>query len=68
MEQKIAYTVKRVGTYQVWAMTDTGQEAVQLARSGQDLWDFLPAWSARWKDDLFQSAAAGSIPTLVDES
>ncbi|RPI94543.1 MAG: serine/threonine-protein kinase [Chloroflexi bacterium] len=44
--KRIAYTVQRVGTYQVWAMdAATGQESVQLARSGQDLWDFLPVWS-----------------------
>ena len=51
--------VKRVGTYQVWAMTDTGQEAVQLARSGQDLWDFLPAWSADGKTVYFNQRRQG---------
>ncbi len=56
---KIAYTVKRVGTYQVWAMTDTGQENVQLARSGQDLWDFLPTWSADGKSIFFSQRRLG---------
>ena len=49
----IAYTVKRVGTYQVWAMTDIGQENVQLARSGQALWDYLPVWSPDGKNIFF---------------
>jgi Tol biopolymer transport system component len=56
---RIAYMVKRVGTYQVWAMTDTGQEAVQLARSGQDLWDFLPVWSADGKTIFFNQRRQG---------
>jgi Tol biopolymer transport system component len=40
-------------------MTDTGQEAVQLARSGQDLWDFLPAWSADGKTVFFNQRRQG---------
>ncbi|HXQ32596.1 MAG TPA: hypothetical protein VN843_01110, partial [Anaerolineales bacterium] len=42
---QLAYVVKRVGVYQVWTMTDKGQDNVQLVRSGQNLWDFLPQWS-----------------------
>jgi len=42
---QIAYTVKRVNTYQVWAMSDIGADNAQLARSGQQLWDYLPVWS-----------------------
>jgi TolB protein len=34
-------------------MTDTGQEAIQLARSGQDLWDFLPVWSPDGRSIFF---------------
>jgi Tol biopolymer transport system component len=49
----IIYTVKRVGAYQVWSMTDTGQENIQLARSGQQLWDFLPVWSPDGKSIFF---------------
>jgi TolB protein len=57
--RRIAYMVKRVGTYQVWAMTDTGQEAVQLARSGQELWDVLPVWSADGKTVYFNQRREG---------
>jgi Tol biopolymer transport system component len=40
-------------------MTDTGQENVQLARSGQDLWDFLPTWSADGKSIFFSQRRLG---------
>jgi serine/threonine protein kinase len=42
---RIAYTVKRFGAYQIWVMDDTGQNGVQVARSGTQLWDYLPFWS-----------------------
>ncbi len=42
---RIVYTVKRFGAYQIWVMDDTGQNAVQVARSGTQLWDYLPFWS-----------------------
>jgi serine/threonine protein kinase len=42
---RIVYVVKRFSVYQIWAMNDTGQENVQLVRSGQQLWDYLPVWS-----------------------
>jgi eukaryotic-like serine/threonine-protein kinase len=42
---QIAYAVKRFGAYQIWVMDDTGQNAVQIARSGTQLWDYLPFWS-----------------------
>jgi eukaryotic-like serine/threonine-protein kinase len=42
---KIAYTVKRFAAYQIWVMDATGQNAVQVARSGTQLWDYLPFWS-----------------------
>lgn len=62
----ITYTVKRVGAYQVWAMTDTGQEKVQLARSGQQLWDFLPVWSPDGKTVFFsQRWASTTRPWLM---
>ena len=44
--KQIAYMARRVGTYQVWVMSDTGQDNAQVARSGQSLWDYAPAWSA----------------------
>ncbi len=62
----IAYTVKRVGAYQVWVMNDTGQENVQLARSGQQLWDFLPAWSPDAKTIFFSERwASTTLPWLM---
>src|SRR5512136_391977 len=40
-------------------MSDTGQEAVQLARSGQEQWDFSPAWSPDGKTILFSQRRLG---------
>lgn len=50
---QIAYVVKRFNAYQVWTMTDTGQGNVQLVRSGQQLWDYLPTWSPDGETVLF---------------
>ena len=58
---KIVYTVKRVGTYQVWSMNPNGQEAVQLVRSGQDLWDYLPAWSPDGRTIFFSQRRLGAF-------
>jgi serine/threonine protein kinase len=52
---QIGYTVKRYGAYQVWVMSDTGADnsKVQIARSGQQLWDYLPAWGPDGETVLF---------------
>jgi len=64
---QIVYTVKRFNTYQVWAMSDTGQGNVQIARSGQDFWDFLPIWATDGETILFSQRNAGiaSRPWLM---
>ena len=36
--------------YQVWSITDAGQGEQQIARGGQQYWDFSPVWSP---DGLF---------------
>jgi len=55
----IAYTVKRVGAYQVWAMTDTGQGNTQIARSGQERWDYLPLWAPDGETIIFNQREIG---------
>jgi len=50
---QIVYTVKRVGAYQLWIMSDTGQNNVQITRNGQALWDYAPVWSADGQTILF---------------
>ena len=43
---QIVFTKKRVDAYQIWSITDAGQGEQQIARGGQQYWDFSPAWSA----------------------
>jgi Tol biopolymer transport system component len=64
---QIVYTVKRVNTYQVWVMSDTGQGNVQIARSGQQFWDFLPVWAPDSETILFsqRNANVASRPWLM---
>jgi serine/threonine protein kinase/Tol biopolymer transport system component len=50
---QIVYTVKRFDAYQVWAMSNTGQGKVQIARSGPRLWDYLPLWAPDGETILF---------------
>jgi serine/threonine protein kinase/Tol biopolymer transport system component len=59
---QIAYTVKRYGAYQVWVMSETGENNVQMARSGQALWDYLPSWGPDGETILFNQRNLG--PTL----
>ena len=40
-------------------MSDTGQNNVQLAHSGQDLWDYLPTWGSDGKTVLFNERNLG---------
>jgi Tol biopolymer transport system component len=63
---QIAYTVKRFGAYQVWVMSDTGQNNVQIARSGQDLWDYLPTWGIDGETIIFNQRNLGpGLPWLM---
>jgi len=64
---QIVYTVKRFDTYQVWAMSDTGQGNAQIARSGQNFWDFLPVWAPDGATILFSQRDVGvaSRPWLM---
>lgn len=64
---QIVYTVKRLNAYQVWAMSNTGQGNVQIARSGQRLWDFLPVWMPGGETIIFNQRDAGvaSRPWLM---
>lgn len=50
---RIVYMVRRFNAYQVWVMSDAGQDNVQIARSGQRIADFLPAWMADGETILF---------------
>lgn len=61
--KQIAYTVRRFNAYQVWVMDDTGQGNVQLARSGQDFWDYFPVWSRDGQTILFNQR--NLPPTVV---
>ncbi len=58
---KIAYMAKRVGAYQIWSMNENGQEAVQLAHSGQELWDYLPNWSPDGRTVFFNQRRPGAF-------
>ena len=64
---QIVYTVKRVNAYQVWAMSDTGQGNVQIARSGQQFMDYLPVWTPDGSTILFSQRDVGvaSRPWLM---
>ena len=59
---QLVYTVKRVNAYQVWVMSDTGQGNVQIARSGQQYWDFLPIWAPDSETILFSQRDA-NVPS-----
>jgi len=43
---QLVFTIRRVDAYQIWSITDAGQGEQQIARGGQQYWDFAPAWSA----------------------
>lgn len=59
--EQIALTVRRLSAYQIWTVSDSGQDAQQLVRSGQDLWDYYPVWSKDGKAIVFTERRAGSI-------
>jgi serine/threonine protein kinase/Tol biopolymer transport system component len=50
---QIVYMVRRFNAYQVWVMSEAGQDRVQIARSGQSMSDFLPVWMADGETILF---------------
>lgn len=58
---QILISVKRVGAYQVWVVTDTGQSPQQIVRSGQTYWDYLPVWSRDGTAILFSQRRAGTF-------
>lgn len=58
---QLVLAVRRLGAYQIWAISDTGQDAQQLVRSGQELWDYYPVWSEDGKTIIFTERRAGAI-------
>jgi Tol biopolymer transport system component len=42
---QLVFTKKRVDTFQIWSMTDSGQGEQPISRGGQQFWDFAPTWS-----------------------
>ncbi|HVN15942.1 MAG TPA: protein kinase [Anaerolineales bacterium] len=58
---QIALAVRRLSAYQIWTMTDTGQNPQQLVRSGQDLWDYYPIWTKDGKAIIFSERRTGAI-------
>ena len=47
-------------------MTDIGQNSVQIAHSGQQLWDYLPIWSPDGLTIFFNQRTLGPVrPWLV---
>jgi len=63
---QIAYTVKRFNAYQVWVMSDAGQNNVQIAHSGQSLWDYLPTWAPDGETVIFNERNLGpGLPWLM---
>ena len=63
---QISFTVKRYGAYQVWVMSDKGESQVQIARSGQSLWDYLPTWGPDGETVIFNQRNLGpGLPWLM---
>jgi TolB protein len=64
---QILFAKKRLGSYQVWTVTDAGQGEQQIARSGQTFWDYLPLWSPDGKSVLFseRKSAGPVLPWLM---
>jgi Tol biopolymer transport system component len=59
---QIAFAKKRLGSYQIWAVTDAGQGEQQIVRSGQTFWDYLPVFSPDGQQVLFsERKAAGPV-------
>lgn len=54
---QIAFTLQRpMYPWQIWAMSNYGKGAQQVARSGTKLWDYSPAWSPDGSTILFTQA------------
>jgi serine/threonine protein kinase len=68
---RIAYAVKRFGTvYQIWLMGASGENPVQIVRSGVAFSDYLPAWSPDGSLILFNHRRANviSLPYIMSIS
>jgi Tol biopolymer transport system component len=50
---QVLFAKKRVGTYQVWAVTDAGEGEQQIIHSGQPYWDYRPVMSPDGKTVAF---------------
>jgi serine/threonine protein kinase len=64
---QIVFVKKRFGALQIWTMTNTGQNQEQVARSGQTLWDYSPAWTPDGQSIIFNQIPVnpGSLPWLM---
>jgi TolB protein len=64
---QIAYTVRRLGVYQVWLMQADGSAPQQIVRSGTSFSDYLPAWSRDGELILFNQRCAKTacLPYLM---
>jgi Tol biopolymer transport system component len=58
----IAYAVKRFGVYQVWMMTEIGEDQKQIVRSGSDYSDYLPTWTPDGLQIVFNQRRTSAAP------
>lgn len=64
---QVVFTMKRVNSYQIWSITDAGQGEQQIARGGQQYWDFSPVWSADGQSILYtrRNAEGPILPWIM---